>query len=636
MVDTIAEDPGSLHGNLDGNLDPNRALQSHSNLWELAFPAMSFASWREQVEAELGRPVASALASQVVGVPGLRVQPLFCAHDLPSPEPAGLPDRPHAARTHAGANWSLTVEYRISELAPGLLAPAVERGVELLWLEVDRPAAALEWREVLSLPTAVFLAAGTQVAEVGAAVVAAAERQGVALTALRGGILGDPLGEAAVTGSAVSAATFARLADWVVWSAQHAPAWRSVLVSTSAYQEAGATIPQELAFGLATGVEYLRRLTGAGLPVDEVGRRFCLAFSVRQDIFTEIAKLRAARRLWAKVLCAWGAPDVPVHLHARTAVAMHTRYSPWNNLLRTTAASFAAVLGGADSLTALPHDVLQADCGDAGRRLAIQLQHILAEEVHLGQVERAPAGSYYLESLTDALARRAWDLFRELEQQGGMVACLERGDLAARIRAAALAQREALATRRQVILGVSEFADLDEPPTAPEQLTAAAPGASAAQPLPLERLAAPFEALRLAADRWSASTGGRPSVALLHLSPAAETRARAAFVRDFFALGGMLTRDLDESDPSVDPEATVLAWTQAQTPVVVLCATDDRYRQVVPAVGPALKAGGARVYLAGKPLPEHLQAGVDQFLFLGCDAVAVLRQALVDLGVLTP
>ncbi len=285
-------------------------------------------------------------------------------------------------------------------------------------------------------------------------------------------------------------------------------------------------------------------------------------------------------------------------------------------MLRVTTQVFAGVLGGADLVTPKAFDEASGEPSGFGRRVARNTGLVLREESFLGAVEDPAGGSYYLDTLTDSLAREAWERFRALEKEGGIAAALESGRLSAKLESAWQARLEKIAKRKTAILGVSDFANLGEslpravpPPRAGSKPSAApAPGA-----VRVHRDAESFEALRARAEAMTAP----PESLLLTLGTLAETRPRAGIAAGFFTAGGIRTREGSANE---------------RVPLVCLCGPDERYAAEAVERVRALKAAGvARVLLAGRPgaLEADLRAaGIDGFIFVGCDAVAILSELL--------
>jgi methylmalonyl-CoA mutase len=313
---------------------------------------------------------------------------------------------------------------------------------------------------------------------------------------------------------------------------------------------------------------------------------------------------------------------------------MATRYDPWVNLLRGTVACFAAGVGGADVITVAPYDIARDGvAGDLGRRMARNTQSLLVDESGIGRVADPAGGSFFVERLTDEMAHAAWAWFQEIERAGGMVAALEAGLVQRRIEATWAARREAIAHRRDPITGVSEFPDIAEPvPPAPE-----VPAPAAATPFPPladVRYAEPFESLRARADRRSKTTGERPAVFLATLGRAADHTARATFAANLFAAAGIRALDAGDLIPGEDAGA---AFAASGARLACICSSDAVYAERAAEVARALAAAGAaRVYLAGRAGDAETtlrEAGVDEFAFVGCDALDLLSRALDAAGV---
>jgi methylmalonyl-CoA mutase len=385
---------------------------------------------------------------------------------------------------------------------------------------------------------------------------------------------------------------------------------------------------------MATRVECLRALTGAGMPIAAACGQieFRLAAGPRQ--FATIAAFRAARRLWGRVAEVCDAPPAAraARLHAISSRAMTTRYDPFVNLLRGTVACFAAGVGGAEVVSVEPYDATPGGDGELGRRLARNTQSLLMDEANLGRVADPAGGSWFVERLTEDLAADAWRRFQEIERAGGMAAALDAGLVQRGIAATAEARRAAVATRREAITGVSEFPDIDEAPP-----PAAASATATDTPIPalgLRRYAEPFEEQRSRADRHAELTGERPRVLLACLGAPAAHSARAGFAANLFATAGI--RPI-ESAPLTTGEEAASAYAAAGARLACICSGDEEPAGRAAEVARALAAGGAaRVYLAGRPgaLEADLRAaGVDRFAFAGVDALELLRDALDAAGV---
>ena len=416
--------------------------------------------------------------------------------------------------------------------------------------------------------------------------------------------------------------------------------------------ETGAGDAQELAALIAEGIDTLRRLDAAGLPPEEVASKLLFTLSVDANYGRSIAKLRAARRLWARCLEALGLPAMPMQLQAVSSQRMLTRRDPWVNLLRNTAACFAAGVGGADIVTVNPFTDALGLAEELGRRTARNTQIIAQEESGLGRVADAAGGAWFIESYGDTLAKNVWGLFQEIEAGGGYGAALIDGAFQTRIADTRKTMRKDIARRKIPVTGVSEFAQLKETPAPvadvsgwsggsetfhadPPVTLPDAQGEAFASPLLPMRLAAPFEHLRDHADARAATTGKTPAIFLATLGPLAEHNARADFTANLFAAGG-----IEAKRAPVPPENTgdlMAAFKASGCALAVLCGSDARYADEAAEAAIALKrAGVQRLYLAGKP-GEHeatwREAGIDSYVHIGVDVIATLELAHAELGI---
>jgi methylmalonyl-CoA mutase len=401
---------------------------------------------------------------------------------------------------------------------------------------------------------------------------------------------------------------------------------------------AGGSEAQELAFVIASAVDYLRAFEANGVALDPARRMIYFRLSADADQFLTIVKFRALRKLWARIAEACGLSSEPVHVAAETAWRMLTRRDASVNMLRNTVAVAAAGLGGADSITVLPHTAPLGLPDALARRIARNTQLILLEESNLAKVADPVAGSGAIEDLTGKLAAAAWALFQEIEAAGGAWAALERGLIQEKIAAVRVQREQAVARRKDTLTGTSDFPDLDE--TAPAILDVApiaAPKESAvaltAAALPRIRLAEPFERLRDASDRTLTQTGTRPKVFLANLGTLSDFTARASFAKNFFEAGGIAAVT---SDGFASRDAMAAAFKASGAELACLCSSDEVYAKEAVATATAL-ASAAHIYLAGRPreLQAALKAaGVGTFIFAGCDALEILTAAYDILGTL--
>ena len=297
---------------------------------------------------------------------------------------------------------------------------------------------------------------------------AAAEKQGAALKDLRGTIQNDILKEYMAQHAWVYPIEPALrlIVDNFAWSAEHVPQWNTISISGYHIREAGATAAQELAFTLADGFTYVERGIARGLDVDSFAPRLSFFWDIHSDFFEEIAKLRAARRIWARHMRdRYGAKDprsLVMRFHSQTAGVTLTAQQPMNNVVRVAYQAMAAVLGGTQSLHTNSMDETLALPTEESVQVALRTQQVLAYETGVPNVMDPLGGSYYVEALTSQLEDEAEDLFRQIEEVGGVVQGLETGWLQRKISESAARQQWEIEQHRRVIVGVNEFVT-DEP-----------------------------------------------------------------------------------------------------------------------------------------------------------------------------
>jgi methylmalonyl-CoA mutase len=311
---------------------------------------------------------------------------------------------------------------------------------------------------------------------------------------------------------------------------------------------------------------------------------------------------------------------------AETAWRMLTKHDAYVNMLRNAIAVAAAGLGGADAITMLPHTAPLGLPDAFARRAARNTQLVLLEESNLARVADPAAGSGTIEAITDELCAAAWSHFQEIESAGGAWAALESG-LVQKNAAAVRAEREkAVARGKDILTGTNAYPDIRETTPAVLDVAPAAKSEPAgAAALPRIRLGEPFEKLRDKSDASLAKTGARPKIFLAVLGKPADFSARVNFAKNFFEAGGIETIEGESGSPAA------ASFTASGATLACLCGADKSYETEAAAAAAALNAAGARhIYLAGRPaeLETALKsAGVQSFIYAGCDALATLNAA---------
>jgi methylmalonyl-CoA mutase len=691
------------------------------------FDKIEHADWQKQVELELkGAPFAKRMVSHIYE--GIELQPLYTEEMYPTAgDPAGLPGyRPfvRGARPlgNAVAGWDIRQEQAHPDpaIANAHILEDLSGGVTSIDLRLDaatmqgldaddRRAAELTGRDgvsvssvgdVLRLTQGVrldiagfHLDAGAAFLPVASIYVAAAKQAGVKIADLNGGFNADPL-KALVRDGHLPVpleTALAQMADLAAWTAKHAPKMTAVEVSTSPYHNAGATAVADVGFMIATGLEYLRAMTNAGMNVDTAARQIVFSMGVGCRFYLVIAKIRAARKLWADVVAASGGSAAVQQMQLRISTGrrvMATRNQSLN-ILRNTVACYAGAIAGADVITTAPFDAPTGLPSEASRRNARNTQLILAEECHLARVVDPAGGSWYIEWYTNEVANRAWTVLQQIEAQGGMLKAAVGGWVEAQIKPTEAAREKDIAVRKVAVTGVSEHPTLTERRTEQEQpnytqlavvaaqrlsnwrrhhngaselaaldtvtagggaLTAAAIAAAESgntlgrisgkltpdtaeptvmAPLVVHPYDAAFEELRDAAEVFEGKHGHRPRVYLAGIGSIAEQVARKNYARNFFEAGGFEVL-AKEAKFEIAEAASAFAISGAK--LAVICSTDKRYATAVAELAPKLKAAGAlNVVLAGHPgeaEAAYRAAGVDRFIYLRCNVLETLRSLL--------
>jgi methylmalonyl-CoA mutase len=622
---------------------PERAdLEQVRGRWRSAVAGVLAKSARKE-PAELGDEPEHLLDASTYD--GFVIRPLYTAFDeLPEPPlPGEWPYLRGGSQSPAArdvkSGWKVVEVFpsagaAVAETNAAVLA-ALGEGVSALQLRVGESGAAPDQLDrllegVYLSMAPVILDAGTDYSAACDAMLALlAEVEPDQRTTLSIDLGADPLTAALSDRPAPAIEDVVAVASRV--AADHGV--RAITVDGPAFHNLGANATWELAGSVAAAVAYLRVLTETGIPVGQALRQISFRLAADDDQFMTIAKMRAARRLWARVAEVVGEPESGgAVVHAETSLPMMTQRDPWVNMLRTTLAAFGAGVGGADTVLVFPFDMaipggFPGTARSFARRIARNTQLLLLEESHVGRVLDPAGGSWFVEDLTDQLAEQAWRHFQAIEAHGGFVDAHD--FIAGEVAKIAARRADDIAHRRTSITGVNEFANLSEP--------ALPQGDSQGIPGNLARYAAGFEALRDRSDAFLARTGSRPHVLLLPLGPLAEHNIRTTFAANLLASGGIEAINPGTVDAG-GVAAAVAEIPAAESPgVALICGTDKRYQdEAAGIVAAARDAGISRIYLAG---PEKAVAEItdttqrpDEYLTAKINAVEALSSLLTRLG----
>ncbi len=518
----------------------------------------------------------------------------------------------------------------------------------------------------------------------------------------RGSFNMDPLATLAATGSMPTklAVLMDEQAALASYCARQTPRIRAVGVSTMPYHQAGASSVQELGCALATGTYYIRQMLGRGMTIDDAAQQLRFSLIIGPDFFTEIAKIRAARVLWATIVEAFGGSKdaQKIHLHVRTGLYNKTQKDPYVNMLRTSMEALSGAIAGINSMSIGSFDETLSRPDSFSRRISRNTHLILKEECELTGVIDPAGGSWTIEWLTNEISQAAWSFFQEIEAIGGIESALEQGFIQEKIAATADEREDLFNHRRISLIGTNVYPNVDETELEPkipdysqlrktrvrevaatrsaldqdtnkkrerilkkiseagseELLTlltdAAIAGATigemtkafrdtddlhpSIQPLPNKRLAANYEMLRAASDKFQAETGARPKIFLVNLGPLRRHKARADFTKAFFAAGGFEVI----SPPGFEtPDTAVAALKDSGATIAIVCGTDDDYAESFTNFAQAIKSALPETHLVlagfpGEKESDYRAAGMDDFIFIKSDNFAVNRDYLERLG----
>jgi methylmalonyl-CoA mutase len=591
--------------------------------------------------------------------------------------PYGRPDEFNQAllqdlnRGQNCVNLLLDVATRLG-LDPDSGQPGEVGGCGLSLATLDDVGRALRGVDLSAVP--VHAPAGISALAITALLVAWLAEQGKKPSALHGAVLADPLSEWVGRGTLPGglAAAYDEMAALTDWAVRNKTRLRTIGVHANLWADAGASAVHELGFGLATGVEYLRELGLRKLGVSRAGPRFLFTFSLGSHFFMETAKLRAARLLWDRAVGAAGGTPQARRLvcHGRTSLWNKTVLDPHVNLLRATSEAFSGVMGGCSTMHVAPFDECFRVPDDFSRRLARNIQIILAEECQLGRVVDPVGGSWYVETLSLQLAEKAWALFQDVEREGGMAAALRSGFPQESVSKCARERVASVETRRDGVIGTNLHPNLKERMeafqspdyaalaakraaqivsyrTSPEAergaevlerlatllgapastkmgiltdaflhgatlgevtrvLRSGRPDEAGVTKVRIQRRSESFEAIRRRSEAFRERTGARPRAFLANMGPRKQHGARADFAAGFFAAGGFETIGGKGFESA---ESAVAAAIESRAPVVVICSTDETYPQLVPPIAQALRAAPnpPKVIVAGFP-PGQVEA----------------------------
>ena len=608
------------------------------------FPGVSTEAWMEKITADLkGADFEKKLVWKTNE--GFKVKPFYRQEDLEGLKTTeGLPGQfPYLRGTKKNDNtWYVRQEIKV-ECAKEANAKALDilnKGVDSLGFSLKKKDLCPEYIETLLEGICAECVELNFSTCQGATVLLANllveyfTKKGYDLANLKGSVNYDPMGKMLSKGKDVS--NYIATAKELVEVMAALPKYRCISVNAIELNNAGSYIAQELGYAIAWGNEYLNALIEAGVSVDDAAKKIKFNFGISSNYFLEIAKFRAARMLWANIVKEYApACDCSCKMlaHAETSTFNLTLFDAHVNMLRTQTEAMSAALAGVNSITVSPYDKAYQTPDDFSERIARNQQLLLKEECHFDKVVDPAAGSYFIENLTVSIAQQAWNLFLQVEEEGGMMEAIKAGKVQEAVNASNKARHEAVAKRREILLGTNQYPNFTEMANgkAPLGCQCCCGGDHECEKpiatLSKDRAANEFEALRLQTE----NSGRRPKAFMLTIGNLAMRQARAQFSCNFLACAGY---EVIDNLGFATVEEGVEAAMKANADIVVLCSSDDEYAEHAVPAFQALN-GRAMFIVAGAPacMEDLKAAGIENFIHVRCNVLETLKEYNAKLGI---
>lgn len=408
------------------------------------------------------------------------------------------------------------------------------------------------------------------------------------------------------------------------------PQFKILSVNAQHFHNSGATAVQELAFGLSSTVEYFSRMVESGVSIDEIAEKSQFTLALGSSYFVEIAKVRAARILWTRMMEGFkpaNEENLKGYIHTVSSEWNKSVYDPYVNMLRTTTEGMSGAIAASDAMTLAAFDTTFKASDEFSNRIARNQQHLLKEESHLDKVMDPSAGSYYIEQLTQSIAEEAWKLFLEVENKGGLLKAVEEGFITAQLNESSQAKDMAIATRKISILGVNQYPNTEEEMLEKISFTKGEDKGV----LNRYRAAMSFETMRKQTETFIKAGNKKPVVFMLTYGNLAMRKARASFAVNFFGCGGYTAID---NLGFATAEEGMKAAKAAKADIIVLCSSDDEYVELAKACNGLIEKESMVVAGYPKDAMEALKAEkVEEFIHVKSNVIEVLNKFHNKLGI---
>jgi len=597
------------------------------------FPATSTSEWKEKIIQDLkGADYNKKLVWKTNE--GFDVEPFYRTEDLAKyPHMNSFPGSfPYVRGTQIKENnWLVRQDIKVDDIKEAN-AKALNiklRGVDSLgFIFVDNYKPSVDDIDSLCENIRIDLMetnfSGSYPLEIVEAIDALAKKYNRNLDEVSGSVNYDPIGDLSVNGSFHnSEEEDLALLTKLHKASVHLPKFQYISVNASVFNESGANIVNELAFSMAMAAEYLTYLTNSGFDIDDIAPKIRFNFSVGSNYFMEIAKFRAAKYLWSKIVNAYGlndAANATMYIHCSNSHWNKTNYDPYVNMLRTTTESMSAILGGINSLSVLPFNSVYETETEFSERIARNQQIVLKGESYLDKVADIGAGSYYIESLTDKLIKNAWQQFLKIDEEGGYITAFKNGIVQKLVIKDAAKKNNDIVTRRKTILGTNQYPNINEQIVTGNKLPDTKIINSEFEPLVSYRGAEQIEKLRMATDSYSA-VNKRPTVWMFTYGNLAMRKARSQFAANFFGCAGF---EIIDNPGFATVEEGIDAAKNASPDIVVVCSSDNEYADIVE---PIFNALGKDLTLVLAGYPKNL---IEKLNKMGLTNLVHVKSNLLD------
>ncbi|MBO7490470.1 MAG: methylmalonyl-CoA mutase small subunit [Bacteroidales bacterium] len=611
------------------------------------FPPVSTEKWEEVINKDLkGADYEKKLVWRTIE--GFKVKPYYRAEDLENIEylNSNPGQAPYTRGKQADSNvWGIRQDIKEKDPAKAnaFALDAVKRGATALGfcvkaIETEEQMATL-LKDIYLTAVSIHFNCSKDYLKTLQLFVSVAKKNGFDTKEIKGSVNFDIFKHALTHGAFRKGedGDYAEAVELLNYAKENLPKFRVLTVNGSLFANAGSNIVQELGFALAEANELLAKLSDKGCDVTLVAKNIAFNLAIGGNYFMEIAKIRAARMLWSKIVeqykpscdCACKA-----YINSTSSTWNKSIFDPYVNMLRTTTETMSAAIAGADSISVAPFDIAFKEADDFSYRIARNQQLLLKEESYLDKIVDPAAGSYYIENLTDSIAQYAWQHFVTIEDKNGFAAAIREGYVQDEIAKTAQQRDMDIATRKTTILGTNQYPNLTETMNAKiekkECCCCHCEKGTEIKTIEPYRGAEAFEHLRLATEQ----SGKRPKVFLLTYGNLAMRRARSGFATNFFGVAGY---EIIDNNGFATAEEGVKAALDTKADIVVLCSSDDEYAEITETACNLLKGKVKSIVLAGFPkemVETYKGFGINEFIHVKTNVLESLTNFQKLFGIL--